>query len=360
MKKAKKLLAVLLVGVMVFALAGCSSSDDSSSDSADSAGTDDAATETLTIGYSYPTANNEFWVNALTYVEECADTLGFEIMSEDCNNDQAEQITDVESMISSGIDALVLGPQDASVVAGIAASCETAGIPLVIIDRSPEDDVTVGEDYVCFIGPNDEDAGYQQAIALIEAGCTQIVALGGYQSTSVAENRKAGLDKALEEHPEVTLLQYEYAGESMDEGDEVFRNLYQANPDLDGVWCYNDSLALAAVNVLKEEGLVDSVKVGGMDCLSPAIESMQAGELYYSIGGHYLQAAFGCIVAFDVASGYEYTGEDAISLSLFAVSQENLDEYGDMLVNNELDVDWESLSQTTNPDADYDFVLSLE
>ena len=357
----KKILSMLLAAIMVFALTACggnsssTSSDGGSSDEGTSGGDSE-----IMIGFSYPTVNNEFWVNALDYVEQASEELGFELIADDCNNDQAEQITDVDSMVSSGIDALVLAPQDASVCAGIADTCKSNDIDLVIVDRWPGDDLVAGEDYICFIGPDDEDAGYQMANALIDAGCTQIVGLGGYQGTSVAENRKAGLDKALAEHPEVELLQFEYAGENWDEGDTTFRNLYQAHPEVDGVWCYNDSLALASVNVLKEEGRLADVKVGGMDLLAPAVESMQAGELFFSIGGHYLQAAFGAVVAFDAASGEEYTGEDRISLSLMAVTQDEVDTFAESYLSGESPIDFTELSKVTNPDADYVFELSFE
>ncbi len=368
MKNVKKWLAVLLVGCMVFSLAACSSGGDAdSSEPAEESSDADEAEEKaasgegeITIGYSYPTKNNEFWGNALTYVEQAGEALGFKVTSDDCNNDQAEQVQDVDSMISGGIDALVLGPQDASVCAGIAAACKEADIPLVIIDRWPGDDLKVGEDYVCFIGPDDEVAGYNVAMSLIDAGCKKLVGICGYQGTSVAEGRKAGLDKALSENSDVELLQFEYAGENWDDGDQAFRNIYQSHPDVDGVWCYNDSLALATVNVLKEEDKIANVKVGGMDLLNPAIESMQAGELWFSTGGHYFQAAFGAIVAYDVANGIEYDGEEKVQLKLLAVSQENLGEFEDKFLSGDDPIDWTSLSKVTNPDSTYDFTLSLD
>ncbi len=363
----KRILAVLLAGCMVMGLAACSSGGEAEKEGSGETGQEENSQEPaekssgeLTIGYSYPTANNEFWGNALEYVQQAADTIGFKVTADDCNNDQAEQIQDVDSMISSGIDALVLGPQDASVCAGIAASCKSAGIPLVIIDRWPGDDLKAGDDYVCFIGPDDEVAGYNVAMSLIDAGCTKLVGIGGYQGTSVAEGRKAGLDKALKENSDVELLQFEYAGENWDDGDKAFRNIYQSHPDVDGVWCYNDSLALASVNVLKEENKVSDVKVGGMDLLNPAVESMQAKELWFSTGGHYLQAAFGAVVAYDVANGQEYDGEAKVQLQLLAVSQENLKEFQDKFLSGDAPIDWKNVSKVTNSEAVYDFKISLD
>ena len=364
MKNMKKVMAILLTGCMILGLAACGTDKKADGETKKEETTDTAekteSKEKITIGYSYPTANNEFWGNALTYVKQAADELGFNVTADDCNNDQSEQIKDVDSMISGGIDALVLGPQDASVCAGISAACKEKGIPLVIIDRWPGDDLKAGEDYVCFIGPDDKEAGYQIAMSLINGGSKKLLGIGGFQGTSVAEGRKEGLDKALEENPDVELLQFEYAGENWDDGDKAFRNLYQSHPEVDGVWCYNDSLALAIVNVLKEEGKIDDVKVGGMDLLNPAIESMQAGELWFSTGGHYLQAAFGAVVAFDVVNGNTYDGEKKVQLELPAVSQENIAQFEEKFMSGDAPVDWKSVSKVTNPDAKYDFEISID
>ncbi len=348
----KKVLMVLLIVAMVSMLVACGPTQESGD-----GGDDD---KTFTIGYSFPTINNEFWGTSLEYIESAAEELGFELIADDCNNDQAEQINDVDSMISKGIDGLVLGPQDASVVPGILAACKEKDIEVVIIDRWPGDELVAGEDYIAFIGPNDEVAGYHVAKSLIDAGCKKIIGLGGYQNTSVAEGRKAGLDKALAENPSVELLQYEWVGENWDDGDQAFRNMYQAHPDLDGVWCYNDSLALASVNVCKEEKIIDKVKVGGMDLLSPAIESMQAGELWFSTGGHYMQAAFGAVVVFDTLNGKAYEGDSVVSLNLLNVSQENLDKFVEKYVESDNPIKWKELSKVFTEDAKATFDLTLD
>lgn len=377
-KMKKRTLALLMAGTMVMGLTACggaaSSSTAASGDKAASDATSSAASTVasaaastatdgakIKIGYSYPSANNEFWgTNTVNCVKQAAEACGFDVVIDDCNYDQAEQVTDVESMISMGIDALVLAPQDASVCAGITASCKSAGIPVVIIDRWPGDDLKAGDDYVCFIGPDDEKAGYDIAMSLIDAGCKKLIGMGGTEGTSVAEGRHAGFEKALEEHPEVQMVQYEWVGDSMDDGDAGFRNISQAQSDFDGVWCYNDSLALATVNVLKEESKISEVKVAGMDLLSPSIESMQAKELWSSTGGHYMQAGFAAIIAYDVANGIAYDGDAEVRLSLLSANQDTVGAFVEQYVNSDEVFDWASVCKTLNPDNKYDFTLTLK
>jgi simple sugar transport system substrate-binding protein len=322
----------------------------------DSGGTSKA----FLIGYSYPTINNEFWGLSLQNLQDASKQLGFTLMAQECNNDQTKQVNDVDSMLSSGINGLVLAPQDASVCPGIIAKCKQRNIPVVVVDRWPGDDLKPASDYVCFIGPNDEEAGYNIAKNLITSGSDKLLAIGGFQNTSVAEGRKAGLDKALAENPKVSLLQYEWAGENMDQGDAAFRNMMSRHGDaVNGVWCYNDSLALAAVNVLKEMGKIRTVKVGGMDLLGPALDSMKSKELWLSTGGHYMQSAFGAIVVFDTLSGIKYSGAPITKLDLMTVTQDNLAQFSAKYLDNPNPVDWKSFSKVYNSSGSSKFVLGF-
>ena len=367
----KTLLAIITVMAMLFTMTACggtttpSASDAPAQPAAPQA--QDAGSEPVsepvggafTIGFSFPTSNNEFWQNAVNYFKMASSDLGFTPLSDDCNGDTAEQLSDVETMISSGINALVLAPQDSSVVPGILNACNEKSIPVVIIDRLPDEEIVAGEDYIAFIGPNDEEAGYQEAIALINAGVKNLVAVGGIQGTSVAMGRNDGLMRALEEHPEVTLLQSDFAGENWDDGDKSFRNMYSAHPELDGVWCYNDSLALAAVNVLTESGAIDSVKVGGMDCLSDAVASMEANQLYFSCGGHYMMPAMASVILYDTLNGITYDGVANAQLNLLNVTTENVAKFREKYLDNPEPIDWSQYSKVYNPDVPYSFETML-
>lgn len=363
----KKIMVVILALSMVIGFVACAPSGEpgqtvgpgASTPAAEDPGKTDASEEKFLIGYSYPTRNNEFWTNCYNVVTEASTALGVEMMIDDANNDQAEQLSDVEAMLAAGIDALILAPQDASVCPGILSACKEKGIPAVVIDRWPGDDLNAGDDYISFIGPNDEVAGYGIAMNLIEGGCKKIVGIGGFQNTSVAEGRYKGLVKAMEEHSDVELLQYEWAGEDMEVGDEYMRNLLSAYPDLDGVWCYNDSLALASVNVLKENNRTDA-KVAGMDLLGPAIESMENGELWSSTGGHYYMPGFALCILYDVLNDIEYDGPDKVLLDLLNVHRDNLDDFKSKYQGDDVAIDWIANTKHNNPDASYTFVLSLD
>ena len=220
--KVKRFLSLLLVVLLVATvIAGCGQNKQPAETPIEQGQeTSEKPAEKIKIGFSFPTKNNEFWKKSLDFVEFAAKELEVEVIAQDCDNKQEKQINDVDNMISAGISGLVLAPQDASVCPGIVNKCKEKGIPVMIADRWPGDELKAGVDYLGFIGPNDVQAGYDIAMALINGGAKNIVAIGGFAGTSVAEGRKEGLMKAIEENKDkdVKLLQYEAAGENMDQG----------------------------------------------------------------------------------------------------------------------------------------------
>mgnify|MGYP001351115893 CR=1 FL=1 len=69
MNKMKKSMAVLLTGAMVCGLAACGNQDKKEEKTAD-------GKEKLTIGYTFPSTNNEFWgINSLDCAKQAADAL---------------------------------------------------------------------------------------------------------------------------------------------------------------------------------------------------------------------------------------------------------------------------------------------
>lgn len=358
--KKYRLLSTAAVAALALSLSACGGgASPSAPGSAATDGSAPAATD-ITIGYTYPTKNNEFWSNALSQINTAAEQFGVKLLADDANNKQEEQISDVQNMLASGIQGLILAPQDASVVPGILSAAKAQNVPVVIVDRYPGDDVKAGTDYVGFIGPNDEAAGYSIATSLIEGGAKSIVALGGFDGTSVAEGRKKGLEKAIAENPDVKLLQYLAAGENMDQGTQAMTNLLQAQPSLDGVWCYNDSLALASVDVLKAKGKIPAVKVGGMDLLSPAIKSMQAKELWFSTGGHYMQSAFGLVWVFDAING-KTPSTNMVQIDTLDIDQTTVEQFVKKYVDNPNAVTYTDFSQVKNPSGAKSFTeLTLD
>src|SRR5262245_37892955 len=201
------------------------------------------------IGVSVPTLDNVFWVRAVNFAKHTADTLGIELVVVGAENKEEKQLNDVQSLISRGVKALVITPQSTASAPGLIRLANRSNIPILIVDRYPGFPAKNDKaPYIAFIGPDDVTAGRDIANALINKGATKIVAIGGLPGSSGAEGRQKGLNDAVAEAAGkgVKLIQYLGVGESEDRGYNAMQNLLAAHPSgtIDGVWCYNDALAV--------------------------------------------------------------------------------------------------------------------
>lgn len=243
----KRLLAMLLVGTMVFgSLAGCGGSEGSSDGSA--AGSDSSSEttaeapeeaktygedETLQIAYIGWGFADE---TALMY------TKSFDMVSENFNveytlsdawgnSTSAEDVVEVlPSLIEAGAQAVIVHSMSARIV----EICNEAGVYFtlsgeVILDEELQAMCDASPYYVGTVALADYDGGYALGEYLANDGCENVAYLR--ESTrNLEENRLQGATTALDEYG-VTMVG-EYCGR---EDAQALRDFVASNPDLDGV-----------------------------------------------------------------------------------------------------------------------------
>ncbi|MFY0409759.1 substrate-binding domain-containing protein [Solicola sp. PLA-1-18] len=344
--------ALLSVGL----LTACGSGGSSSSGGSGGGETDD-----LTIGISYPTANSPFWKAYNDFIDDGADQLGITVNAVSADENEQKQLSDVQNLISQGVDGLIITPQSTSIAPTLLRAAARADIPVVVTDRYPGYDPGTEKDadYVAFLGPNDEQAGQGIAEALAEAGGDKFLALGGTPGNSVAEGRKSGLEAGISAAG-ADLVQFQAAGDSEEKGLSTTENLLQANPkgSVNAVWCFNDNLCMGAIKAAKNAGREGDLDFGGMDLTPQAITAIESGDYTVSFGGHWLQGGFGLVILYDQIKGTK-PAEGVVKLDLLKVDKSNVAEFKSKFIDNPPDYDFTKLSRADNPDATADYEITL-
>jgi ribose transport system substrate-binding protein len=208
--------------------------------------------------------------------------LQVDVLSTEANSQKG--ISDIKAEVAKtgGNMVLNLDPNQAPDVVPIAKILEDAGVYWVNWWNKP-DDVRV-EDYphwVAHITFDSEGTGYFNAIQLFKTFKTpnkgKIVALQGLLSNTPAIGRFNGLQKALKENPGVELVQWEAADWDRTKGYNATKTMLVAHPDIDGIWCANDEMAMGAIQALKEAGLAGKLLVNGTDGIPEIFDAIKAG-----------------------------------------------------------------------------------
>ena len=143
----KKLLSVLLSATMVASLlvgcgGGAATTSSGGSDAAAPAATDDAAPAADTsagggkkVGVSMPTKDLQRWNQDGSNMEAKLKEAGYEVDFQFASNDVQTQLGQVENMISSGCNVLVIAAIEGSSLGEALGQAKEAGIPVIAYDR---------------------------------------------------------------------------------------------------------------------------------------------------------------------------------------------------------------------------------
>ena len=274
--------------------------------------------------------------------DEYAESVGLEQQHLTYDGDSQRQQEQIRQVLAgSGVECTVLNvlPNGDTDTAPIVAATDAAGAFLVTHWNKPADlHPRDGFDrWIAHITYDDEKSGYQIAKALIDdmGGSGGIIALQGILDTSAAQNRFAGLQKALGESPGVTLLDDQTANFDRAEALSVTRTLLTAHGDhVGGIWAANDDMALGAMQALEAAGR-DDVKVVGIDAVPEAISAIQDGRMTATVSsdGEW-QGGIGLAMGYCAATGEldPTTVEDdnrAFFAQHFLIDESNAAEFAD-------------------------------
>lgn len=265
-----------------------------------------------TIGLIIPSMANEFWVRLSKFAEKAGSELGFDLVVLDSRDSGDVQIKNAEDLISRKVDGLIFVAYW-STGNRVLQMAERAGIPTIVMDTTVDGVKPRGQfkQYIAYIGPFNHKAGYGIADYLIQNmqpganGKKEIVALYGTLGTSVAEERREGLEKAVSEHPDVKIVAAQTANFRRDDGMKVMEDFLMAQPNATAVWCANDEMALGAINAIENAGKQGKIIVGGMDLNDEAVKAVIDGRYAYTAGGHWLQGGFAATMMYDYLKGFD-------------------------------------------------------
>jgi ribose transport system substrate-binding protein len=185
----------------------------------------------------------------------------------------SEQMARVQSLISQKVDAIVISPQDAALLAPAVVAARRACIPVFTENRALDATVAVaGKDYVTAIGPDTIAQGQAIADWLIKAtgAHATIIELQGTAGSSPAIGRTKGFDERVAAQPGMRIVASESADFDRARGHEVAKRLLSQHPTASAIYAHSDLMALGALAAARELG-----RTPGKDLLIVSIDGLR-------------------------------------------------------------------------------------
>ena len=350
----KKALSILTVSAMaVSMLAGCGSSNTAATTAAattaaateaakteTAAATEAAATEAATeaakeaaaeagsadladkkVGVCIYQFSDNFMTLFRNELQSYLESLGFKaenISIVDGANDQATQTNQIQNFITSGVDVLIINPVNSSSAATITDMVTAANIPLVYINREPDEQEEkrwADENMnVTYVGCDARQSGTMQGEIIVDLGQEKVdlngdgkiqyIMIEGDPENVDAQYRTEFSVKALEDAGwTVDCLDDQVGNWDQATAQQLVANSLSAHPETEVVFCNNDAMALGALQSIEAAGrkVGEDIYLVGVDALTEALEDVLAGTMTGTVFNDHIAQSHG---AADAAINY--------------------------------------------------------
>ena len=123
----RKLLITIVAGGLALSLAACGGDDDSATEGGDGG--------KGTIGVAMPTKSSERWIADGNNIKEQLEAEGYEVDLQYAEDDIPTQVSQVENMITKGVDTLVIAAIDGTALGEVLDTAESQDIEVIAYDR---------------------------------------------------------------------------------------------------------------------------------------------------------------------------------------------------------------------------------
>lgn len=233
--------------------------------------------QTLRVGISSPESQNPFYVQMMESVVATFEERGIETLLLSANADVNEQINNLNDLVASEVDAILVSPLDTEGPASAVLRAKEAGIPIFMIARTL--DPKFGEPQESFIGIHFDEVGKAKGEWLVENTEPGKVALLLGPAGALVMVEQEDSFRAVIEPAGYEVVFAQNSAQTRALGLSLAEDALIANPDLVAIYAANDDLALGASQAVRAAGIEGAVAVLGLNGAPPALAAVHKGEM---------------------------------------------------------------------------------
>ena len=286
----RKVIATVAAGTLALTLAACGGGDDG--------GSGDAGT----IGVAMPTKSSERWIADGNNIKKQLEAAGYKVDLQYAEDDIPTQVSQVENMVTKGVDVLVIAAIDGTALGEVLQQAEDTDVPVIAYDRLIRESESV-DYYTTF---DNFQVGVLQAESLVEGlqasgdGPYNVELFGGSPDDNNATFFWEGAMSVLQpmidsgdikvvsdqtDFDQAAILRWDPAT-AQKRMEDILTSTY-TQETVQGVLSPYDGLSLGIIAALKANGYGSASKplpvVTGQDAEVQSVKSVLDGEQYSTI-----------------------------------------------------------------------------
>ncbi|MBB5605561.1 D-xylose transport system substrate-binding protein [Janthinobacterium sp. S3M3] len=230
------------------------------------------------IGFSIDDLRVERWTRDRDFFIAAAEKQGAKVFVQSADASEQRQISQIENLISRGVDVLVIVPFNATVLNNTVKEAKKAGIKVLSYDR-----LILNADIDAYISFDNEKVGEMQAEGVVKLQPKgNYYLLGGAPTDNNAKMLREGQMKVLKPYidkGDIKVVGQQWVKDwSASEALSIVENALTANKNkIDAIVASNDGTAGGAIQALAAQKLAGKVPVSGQDADLAAVKRVIAG-----------------------------------------------------------------------------------
>jgi ribose transport system substrate-binding protein len=217
--------------------------------------------------------------------------------------DLGEQVSLVEQMMASGVNALVIAPADSKALVPVLKRATAAGIKIVNIDNRLDPAALKDAGLtIPFVGPDNRAgaAAVGRVVAKKLQHGDEVAIIEGVPTADNGRQRRLGFEDAIKE-AQLNLVSEQSGQWEMEVANTIASALLNSHPNLKAIFCGNDSMALGAAAAIQASGRQGRVLVAGFDNIKAIRPLLDSGAVSATADQHADQlAVFGIEAALEM------------------------------------------------------------
>jgi LacI family transcriptional regulator len=207
--------------------------------------------ESKTIGLIVPELVHYFFSHIIKGVIDKARDNGYFVFVLPSEESYEDEVNQLKLLIDKNVDGILLSLSDGTVNYSHIKSTIDAGTPVVLYDKISK---SIDASKVLI---DDIDAAAKATEYLIKSGCKRIAHIRGPLKPQTTIDRAKGYKKALLDNGMEYDRNLVYNAEhlSYEDGYHIAKQIVEEHPDVDGIFCFTDLVAMGALKQLTELGV---------------------------------------------------------------------------------------------------------
>jgi ribose transport system substrate-binding protein len=253
----RRFAVALLAFALAAGVAACGSGDDSSS-SGSSSNSSSSGAKKFTLGVSNTLVGNGWREEMICAVKAQALASGAvdKVLVSNQNGAAPEQIAAIRNLISSGANAIIINPADATALNSVISEAKSRGVKIISVDQAIEspDVLNVTNDQKQYGKLGGE------WLAKKLGGKGNILEMRGISGAPADTARHEGFMEAIKANPGMKVVKQTFTGWQFGTGGKQALDVLQSGQKIDGIW--TSGIDYSVVNALKTANKQDIPVVG--------------------------------------------------------------------------------------------------